>query len=448
MARRDFRGNFGSEEEYPILCQTFLPHFPAQNDILRQFPTLAKPETGLSKIHFLPWTKFTLDFPDEIWEADESPDSKIYYYLNFVGEQERPPVFVVEVRWLDDFTEVFDYSLVIEEADLARIRSGEPVYCLHKEWQRESLVRKLNELALRKYDEDCLKEACNLIDRAIELSGARNAYLFNNRGLIHWKMGRINEAKEDFLESVKLEEGNADAYFNLGLIYFDESDFEPARRYLQRAVSINPCDGQFLTELGHLYLELGREKEALQLFGRATKNSPDDPQVDFHLGHYFLYKKNKPEKAVKYYDRGLKKDPQDQLALADLAVAHWAVGNRQKTMGIRSVLQAQSQLLPYTVSRLVYLNMEMGDYERALKYYRQALSQNDPFEPEWLHYNAALVYAKTGKPRQALDRLSLAVRVGGEAVIKRARSDKALKQLKGTTAFKKLIKLPAGRRNR
>jgi len=46
------------------------------------------------------------------------------------------------------------------------------------------------------------------------------------------------------------------------------------------------------------------------------------------------------------------------------------------------------------------------------------------FEPEWLHYNAAIVYAKTGHPKQALDILDLAVKAGGEAVIKRALSDK------------------------
>jgi len=104
--------------------------------------------------------------------------------------------------------------------------------------------------------------------------------------------------------------------------------------------------------------------------------------------------------------------------------------------------------MPYTISRLVYLNVEMGDYDSALKYYRQALSQKDPFEPEWLHYHAALVYANTGRPKQALDILNLAVKAGGEAVIKRAISDKALRTLKQIPDFKKLIRLSGKRRTR
>jgi tetratricopeptide (TPR) repeat protein len=89
---------------------------------------------------------------------------------------------------------------------------------------------------------------------------------------------------------------------------------------------------------------------------------------------------------------------------------------------------------------MVYLNVEMGDYDTALNYYKKALTEGEPFEPEWLHYNAALVYAKTGRPKLALDILDLAVKAGGDAVIKRAISDKALSSLKRSADFKKLIK--------
>ncbi len=300
----------------------------------------------------------------------------------------------------------------------------------------------------RSTDEDLLDEALALIDNAIRLSGSGSAYLFNNRGLICWKMGKITQAKKDFLESISLDDGNGDPYFNIGLIYFDESDYKTALRYLSKAVDINPADSQFLTELGHLYLEMGREDEAMQLFQQAFKSDPNDSQVDFHLGYYFLYKKHEPQSAVKYFDTGLEKEPNDQFALADLAVAHWILGDKVRSVQIRGVLQGYSGLMPYTMSRLVYLNMEMGNYEAALSYYQQALSQNEPFEPEWLHYNAALVYAKTGRSQQALDTLHLAVRAGGEAVIKRAMSEKALQELKRIPDFKKLIRLTSKRKNR
>jgi hypothetical protein len=76
------------------------------------------------------------------------------------------------------------------------------------------------------------------------------------------------------------------------------------------------------------------------------------------------------------------------------------------------------------------------------------LRQKEPYELEWLHYHAALVYAKTGRTQQALDILDLAVRAGGEAVIKRAMSDKVLRRLKGIPGLRKLVKPHGKRRNR
>jgi tetratricopeptide (TPR) repeat protein len=435
-----------SDEFEPF--KTFLPAFPDEKDLLRAIPGLMDPVRSMGCAGFLSWVDFTLENPDEIWDGGASEEKRHYHYLNYIEEEARPPVFVVEVCCSDDLMEVNNYCLIVRDTDFLRLRSGTQVYCRSKEWEKERLVRALNEKALSKYDEECLDEAKELIDLAINLSGAGSAYLFNNRGLISWKMGGIDQAKRDFLESIKLDEANGDPCFNIGLIYLDECDYHRALLYLQRAVDLNPSDSQYLTELGHLYLELDREAEALQMFRKAFETNPADAQVDFHLGHYFLYKKREPHHAVKYYREGLKKDPNDQFALADLAVAHWVVGNRGKTKEIHRALQHKTALMPYTISRLVYLNVEMGDYENALKYYREALTQKEPFELEWLHYHAAVVYAKTGRPQQALHSLDLAVRAGGEAVIKRAMSDKALRRLKGIPGLRKLVKLNGKRRTR
>jgi tetratricopeptide (TPR) repeat protein len=427
---------------------TFLPSFPSSRSILGAIPEVIPETVELGKTCFIGWVDFTLENPDEIWEIEQVSDIKIYHYLSFFGNMEGPPVFAVEVRFLDEVLEINDFALILVESEVTVLRSGNLVYCRRLEWEKERLVRALNEQALTKYDQDRLDEARELIDSAIRLSGYASAYLFNNRGLICWKMGKIDEAKQDFLESIHLDSENGDPYFNIGLIYFDECDLSHALHYLRKAVDISPLDSQFLTELAHLYLELDREDEALQLFERAFENDPADAQVDFHLGHYFLYKKCQPRDAVRYYRQGLEKDPHDQFALADLALAHWILGNKRKTLAIHKIIQTYSNLMPYTISRLVYLNMEMGDYESALKYYRKALSQSDPFELEWLHYNAAIVYAKTGRSKQALDILDLAVKAGGEAVIRKALSEKALEELKRLPDFKKLVKLPSRRRNR
>ncbi len=418
-----------------------LPDFPNPKDIKSCFPQLFGASSYLGKTYFGPWVEFTLEHPDEIWEIEEiEEDVTTYYYVTFFGSRFTAPVFVVEVSMIDEYMELNDYSLLLDAYEVRSVRSGTLVYSDLKEHERDKQIRGLNDQALRRYEENRLEEARDFIDSAIRLSGPGSAYLFNNRGLICWKMGRIEQAKQDFLASIGLDRENADPYFNIGLIYLDESEYRKALLYLRSAVELNPTDSQFLTELGHLYLEMDREKDALRLFQKAHETNPDDAQVDFHLGYYFLYKKRNPLEAVKHYRLGLKKEPNDQFALADLAVAYWINGDSGKTEEIQKKLKSFSGLAPYTVSRLVYLNMEMGAYEQALNYYHQAMDEKDPFEPEWLHYNAALVYARTGRDKLALDVLGLAVRAGGHAVLEKAMSERSLSRFKQNADFKKLLR--------
>jgi tetratricopeptide (TPR) repeat protein len=439
MAILDLDVGLYSEDSPLALPETFLPFFPDHHSVLKSLE-VAPMGVELGKMSFLSWVDFTLENPDEIWEVDRLNDTALFHYFCFIEENGKTPAFVVEVAAGEDQTQLRDYSLITDEADLESLRQGQPLYCLTTEWRREKLVRGLNERALANYDKNRLQEARQLIDEAIRLNGTANAYLFNNRGLICWKMGDTAGAKQDFLESIRLDKDNGDPYFNIGLICFDESDFDDALYYLRRAVDINPLDSQFLTELGHIYLELEKEDEALKQFAKAFENDPDNAQVDFHLGFYFLYKKRKPERAMQYYGSGLKKDPGDQLAMADHAVAYWLLGNRRKARAISRTLLKESSLKPYTLNRLVYLNTEMEDHETALELYQRAVSQDEQYEPEWLHYHAAIVLAKNGRTREALDVLHLAVRTGGEVVAKRALTEDGLEGLKTLPGFRKLVK--------
>ncbi len=448
MGTRDFQERFFPEGDFIPWTGTFLPAFPDPNQLREALPGTQNLGNQMGKWAFLSWIDFALEHPDEVWERDWFGQSRYFYYLCYLEEDGEVPAFAVEVVHSDDFTETYDYSLIIRQEDLAEIRSGALVYSRREEWAREVLVRRLNEMALDKYDQNRLDDARAYINRAIEASGATHAYLFNNRGLISWKMGETEDAKRDFLESIRLDSVNGDSHFNMGLIFFDEARYHDALRYLGRAAEINPSDSQYLTELGHVYLELDREKDALEFFQKAFENNPNDAQVDFHLGYYFLYKKNEPHTAARHFHKGLEKDPDDEFAMADLAVAYLATGDKARASLLRKILEQQPQPMPYTISRLVFLSVEMGDYETALEYYSRALELQDPFEPEWLHYHAALIYAKTNRPKEAVDLLKVAVKLGGEAVIERAITDKGWGALRGIPAFEKLIRSSGKRTGR
>jgi tetratricopeptide (TPR) repeat protein len=438
MATRcDDDDSFSSQEIY-VPPEFFLPPFPDPADLTDLFPG----RRDLKKADFLPWVNFTLENPDEIWEFEDLYQQKTYHYVSYFEPGYPTPAFVVAIAGTEDFSDLLDYTVILDPSLMADTSSGRALYSRQKEWARERLVRVLNDKALEKYDINAPEEALELINSAICIAEEPKAYLYNNRGLIRWKLGSLEEAKKDFLESISIDGANGDPYFNIGLIYFDERDLDKATAFLGRAARINPEDGQFLAELGHVYLERDDEKEARRLFNRALELAPDDGSIDFRLGHYYLYKRKAPKSAARRFQRGLKKNPSDQFAMVDLAIAHWLMGNKRKVKDIYIRIQNITGLMPYTISRLVYLNLELGEYDEALNYYRRAMDLGEQFEPEWLHFHAALVYAKTGRAQQALETLDLAVRAGGASVLEKARAEAALKDLIDGPYFKGLVKKP------
>ena len=167
MATVDLEETFSRDTLVGSELRTILPAFPEGSRIVKAMPEVEPAIAGMGKMAFLPWVDFTLENPDEIWDLGESPDRMVYHYFTCLGKASEPPIFVVEVSYSEDLVEINDFTLIVDQMDIAFLRTGRLLYSRSIEWQKEKQVRTLNELALTKYDEDHLDEARDLIDGAI-----------------------------------------------------------------------------------------------------------------------------------------------------------------------------------------------------------------------------------------------------------------------------------------
>ena len=85
MAWRDLEESFCLEDKFQNFQETFLPSFPNERQIGAVLPELIPKFGHLNKAGFLAWLDFALEYPDEIWEANEFTESQFYYYLNFIS---------------------------------------------------------------------------------------------------------------------------------------------------------------------------------------------------------------------------------------------------------------------------------------------------------------------------------------------------------------------------
>jgi tetratricopeptide (TPR) repeat protein len=97
-----------------------------------------------------------------------------------------------------------------------------------------ALLRGRFDLAISAYD-DALKDP--------NLSPARQAPIFSDRGVAKWRLKQLDTAVADFTKSVSLNPDYAPAYNNRGNVYMDMNRVEDAYRDFDKAIALSPAFG-------------------------------------------------------------------------------------------------------------------------------------------------------------------------------------------------------------
>ena len=117
-------------------------------------------------------------------------------------------------------------------------------------------------------------------------SGHAYADVYNMIGVIHHDRGRLEEARDAFLEALKLNERYTEAALNLAVTYNDLGDYEGAQRVYRKTIgreagaeTIDPyAKGKIANlhaELAQAYLDIGLANEAIQEYRNAIRLCPE-----------------------------------------------------------------------------------------------------------------------------------------------------------------------------
>lgn len=126
-----------------------------------------------------------------------------------------------------------------------------------------------------------LADAMSKIGRVDEaIDQYKNVLRLNpNIADVHYKLGYLYELKKEpdkaineYLVTLQIEPESANTCYNLGLSYKAEGRYDRAEDYLARAVKLKPTDADFHYSLGVLYQEEHRIDEAKEQFREAHLN--------------------------------------------------------------------------------------------------------------------------------------------------------------------------------
>ena len=175
---------------------------------------------------------------------------------------------------------------------------GERYMDVAEEGERKEEVRKmLKEIAFKIENSEAISEAYDFItlnepDKALVVIDkflSANPGVWNGYFLKGWAL-RIrkdyNEAKECFLECLKLGETNAEIYNELSICELEGGNRDLAKAYLETACDLDGTNLTTITNLAFLYLADGEFDEAREYLENARYLAKDDKFVKGLIAEY------------------------------------------------------------------------------------------------------------------------------------------------------------------
>jgi Flp pilus assembly protein TadD len=142
------------------------------------------------------------------------------------------------------------------------------------------------------------------------------------------KAGKLQEAGEQYEQTLRLRPGYAEAENNLGITLALAGRVQEAVMHFERALQIDPNLADVHGNLGHALMLLGDESKAIEHWQRALQINPDNAEVHYDLG-LALEQAGKFEDAIEHYEQALRLKPDYVDARASLQLARQTIKRLQ-----------------------------------------------------------------------------------------------------------------------
>ena len=259
-------------------------------------------------------------------------------------------------------------------------------------------INEINELVGSKQ----FKEAKILIEDALKTS-SEDKELLKLAGLTYVNLELWSNAKKFFETIVKLENEDATSWFYLANCYEKLGDFIPAKSAYKRVLELRPEYMEAYKSLCVILMRRNETQEAIEYAQKASEIDKTDYIYDFIIGT--AYMKNKEfDKALIPLQNALEKNPENIGTLNSIGTCYMATNNSAKAISayekalqinpnspmayynIGSAYQIQQNhkiAIEYFkkavnldedetfLTALAMSEIKIGDYENALKHYKQ-----------------------------------------------------------------------------
>jgi arylsulfatase A-like enzyme/Flp pilus assembly protein TadD len=208
--------------------------------------------------------------------------------------------------------------------------------------------------------ERALKMCQAVLDDQAITGDPANAGILSKIGTIFIEGNGIEQARMVLLDSVAMDDSDAEAWNNLGVVYYRKKDYPKALEAYERAVLLNPDFASAFNNIGTLYLRAFLERKdpemmpkAIDAFDRAINNDPR--LASAYNGRASAYKfSNRANDAILDWKRTLELQPDFIDVYFNLGITYLEIGEKTEASKILNLCKKRfyRRLPPNEQSRL------------------------------------------------------------------------------------------------
>jgi tetratricopeptide (TPR) repeat protein len=193
------------------------------------------------------------------------------------------------------------------------------------------------------------------------------------RGVCKKNLFKLDEAKQDFLISKRINPRQAETFVELGEVYHLQNAFNKASSEYEMAIGIDPKLVQAYYNLGSLALEKGDLRRALKYYQKCNEVNPKFPQAYMMQGILKFQAQKKSKESIALFDRAVQADSTYSLTYFWRGLAYVGLGQPQKSLlDWNKLVQFNPENSSYVLMRGC-LFIELGNYDNAFNDLRKAM---------------------------------------------------------------------------